>query len=149
MSSSDPEKSRASKRQKLDAEVLTDIVSGITSTSAADEDPTSRLLQRPISPPLPRRVRSTTPTPSACRARHAADIAPNTKEASYLNSKLPTVASPVQLTRIADLASAQNVDTVGLDDILGDPMIKECWNFNFLFDVDFVMSVSMVGLAHG
>jgi hypothetical protein len=22
---------------------------------------------------------------------------------------------------------------------LGDPLIKECWNFNFLFDLDFVM----------
>lgn len=49
------------------------------------------------------------------------------------------VASPFQLTKIRDLAPHQNVDTVELRDILGDPMIKECWNFNFLFDLDFVM----------
>ena len=49
------------------------------------------------------------------------------------------IASPVQLTRIRDLAPHQNVDTVQLKDILGDPLIRECWNFNFLFDIDFVM----------
>ncbi|KAI8931273.1 hypothetical protein NX059_011618 [Plenodomus lindquistii] len=49
------------------------------------------------------------------------------------------IASPVQLTRIEDMGPAENVDTVGLKDILGDPLIKECWNFNFLFDLDFVM----------
>ncbi|KAF2684493.1 phospholipase D/nuclease, partial [Lentithecium fluviatile CBS 122367] len=49
------------------------------------------------------------------------------------------VRTPFQLTRIKALAAHQNVDTVGLRDILGDPMIKECWNFNYLFDVDFVM----------
>jgi|SRR5690242_13545159 len=48
-------------------------------------------------------------------------------------------ASPFQLTRIRDLAAPQNVDTVQLKDILGNPMVKECWNFNFLFDLDFVM----------
>lgn len=33
-----------------------------------------------------------------------------------------------------------NEDTVRLRDILGDPMIRECWQFNYLFDVDFLMS---------
>jgi tyrosyl-DNA phosphodiesterase-1 len=47
--------------------------------------------------------------------------------------------SPVQLTRIRDLPASSNVDTVGLNDLLGDPLIKELWNFNFLFDLDFVM----------
>ena len=49
------------------------------------------------------------------------------------------VKAPVQLIRIEDLAPHQNVDCVGLSDILGDPMIKECWNFNYLHDIDFVM----------
>lgn len=48
-------------------------------------------------------------------------------------------ASPFQLTKIRDLAPYQNVDTVELKDILGNPLIRECWNFNFLFDLDFVM----------
>lgn len=49
------------------------------------------------------------------------------------------VSSPFQLTRIQDLGPHQNVDVVRLGDILGNPMIRECWNFNFLHDVDFVM----------
>lgn len=49
------------------------------------------------------------------------------------------VLSPFQLTKIRDLAPHQNVDTVELKDILGNPLIRECWNFNFLFDLDFVM----------
>jgi hypothetical protein len=52
------------------------------------------------------------------------------------------VPSPISLTRIAGLAAHQNVDAVGLGDLLGDPLIKECWNFNFLFDLDFVMYVN-------
>ncbi|KAF3033010.1 hypothetical protein E8E11_001788 [Didymella keratinophila] len=49
------------------------------------------------------------------------------------------VPSPFQLTKVRDLAQHQNVDTIELRDILGDPLIKECWNFNFLFDLNFVM----------
>ncbi|KAH5089408.1 hypothetical protein HBH72_229360 [Parastagonospora nodorum] len=49
------------------------------------------------------------------------------------------VSSPFQLTHIQDLGPRQNVDAVRLGDILGHPMIKECWNFNFLHDIDFVM----------
>lgn len=49
------------------------------------------------------------------------------------------ISSPIQLTRIRDLDASKNVDTVGLDDILGDPLIRECWQFNYLFDVDFLM----------
>lgn len=54
-------------------------------------------------------------------------------------SVVKNVASPFQLTKIRDLAPHQNVDTIELKDILGHPMIKDCWNFNFLFDLDFVM----------
>lgn len=49
------------------------------------------------------------------------------------------IPSPVQLTRIRDLDAAKNADTVGLEEILGDPLIRECWQFNYLFDVDFLM----------
>ncbi|KAH0258281.1 phospholipase D/nuclease, partial [Aureobasidium melanogenum] len=51
-----------------------------------------------------------------------------------------TQPSPFQLTRIRDLPASANVDTVTLSDILGDPMIKEQWQFNFLLDIDFIMS---------
>ena len=50
--------------------------------------------------------------------------------------------SPIQLTHIRDLpaSSGNNVDTVRLRDILGDPMIRECWQFNYCIDVDYLMS---------
>ena len=50
-----------------------------------------------------------------------------------------TSASPFQLTHIRDLPSSSNVDAVSLSDLLGDPLIKECWQFNYLLDVDFIM----------
>ena len=49
------------------------------------------------------------------------------------------IPSPFQLTTIQDLPPASNIDTVSLKDLLGDPLIKECWHFNFLFDVDYLM----------
>jgi tyrosyl-DNA phosphodiesterase-1 len=49
------------------------------------------------------------------------------------------VPSPFHLTRIRGLPSSSNVDTVSLKDILGDPMIKECWQFNYMFDIEFLM----------
>lgn len=52
------------------------------------------------------------------------------------------ISSPIQLTHIQGFPQQKgyNVDTVKLRDILGDPMIRECWQFNYLFDVDFLMS---------
>jgi tyrosyl-DNA phosphodiesterase 1 len=48
--------------------------------------------------------------------------------------------SPFQLTWIRDLPEASNVDAVSLRDILGDPLIAECWEFNYLHDLDFLMT---------
>ncbi|KAJ6013864.1 hypothetical protein N7540_008455 [Penicillium herquei] len=61
------------------------------------------------------------------------------KPASYRARQVP---SPFQLTHIRDLPDkdGSNDGTVKLRDILGDPMIKECWQFNYCFDVDFLMS---------
>ncbi|KUJ16796.1 tyrosyl-DNA phosphodiesterase [Mollisia scopiformis] len=47
--------------------------------------------------------------------------------------------SPFQLTWIRDLPESSNVDAVSLKDILGDPMIAECWEFNYLHNLDFLM----------
>lgn len=49
------------------------------------------------------------------------------------------IPSPIQLNRISDLPASSNVDTVSLRDLLGDPLISECWIFNYLVDVDYVM----------
>ncbi|EPS28132.1 hypothetical protein PDE_03078 [Penicillium oxalicum 114-2] len=57
-------------------------------------------------------------------------------------SDAQVISSPIQLTHIRDFPESKgyNVDTVKLRDLLGDPMIRECWQFNYLFDVDFLMS---------
>ncbi len=81
---------------------------------------------------------------------------------SFLPNKISStpitlIPSPVQLNSIRDLPTTLNIDTVSLRDILGDPLIKECWIFNFLFDVDFVMSqfdqdvrnIVQVRIVHG
>ena len=70
-------------------------------------------LDRPISPPLMRRAR---------------------KDASPV-----ILPSPFQLTKISELPDSSNVETVSLRDILGDPLIAECWEFNYLHDLDFLM----------
>lgn len=49
------------------------------------------------------------------------------------------VASPIHLTSIRDLPDANNKDALSLHDLIGDPLIKEIWNFNYLHDIDFVM----------
>lgn len=49
------------------------------------------------------------------------------------------VESPWQLTWIRDLPEDSNRDAVTLKDLLGDPLIAECWEFNFLHDINFLM----------
>ncbi|KAF1834030.1 phospholipase D/nuclease [Decorospora gaudefroyi] len=112
-------------------------------------------LGRPISPPLSRR-RSPEPKVSFASSWSFPDdvlkqILPSqsARPASNIEQTLGQgragingqrfVASPIQLTRIHGLDSGQNVDAVSLGELLSDPLIKECWNFNFLFDLEFVM----------
>ena len=82
-------------------------------TRDEDQDETGiASLSRPISPPL-KKQRQTTRR---------------------------TVRSPWQLTWIRDLPESLNRDAVTLEDLLGDPLIYECWEFNYLHDVDFLMA---------
>ncbi|KAI1470364.1 phospholipase D/nuclease [Daldinia caldariorum] len=50
------------------------------------------------------------------------------------------IPSPIRLTTIKDLPEESNTGAISLHDILGDPLIAECWEFNFMHDVDFLMS---------
>lgn len=95
-------------------------------------------LHRSITPPAFQRRHKSTSTRSTAVSEDTKVIkTPNQKQA-------PTTIhpSPIQLTHIRDLpaSSGNNVDAVRLRDILGDPMIRECWQFNFLIDVDFLMN---------
>ncbi|KAL8823534.1 MAG: hypothetical protein Q9191_005767 [Dirinaria sp. TL-2023a] len=110
---------RPRKRQRAD--------SGSTTT---DDDIVS-LSKRSISPPVSKRI-STHTSPNL----HAASALTG-EFTALINSS--TVSSPIQLNRIPSLPAASNTDTLTLKDLLGDPLISECWLFNYLFDVDFIM----------
>lgn len=94
--------------------------------------PTS--VERDISPPIRSRKTAASSSLHQPEQQSSRTVDKEPREATC-------IASPFQLTRIRDLPDEANVDTIGLSDILGDPMIKQCWNFNFLFDIHFIMSV--------
>ncbi|KAG5928306.1 hypothetical protein E4U53_002697 [Claviceps sorghi] len=56
--------------------------------------------------------------------------------------------SPWQLTWVRDLPEELNQDAVTLRDMLGDPLISECWEFNFLHDVGFLMNAFDADTRH-
>lgn len=98
-------------------------------------------LHRSITPPSPpsrsqRRSQSQSQSQS-----QSAPPQPVKSTEEEVNEKPRLIPSPFQLTHIRDLAASSdnNVDTVRLREILGDPMIRECWQFNYLHDVDFIM----------
>ena len=76
------------------------------------------------------------PAPSTSRTLEREISPPPMRRAAKGCSVIP---SPFQLTRIHDLPDSSNIDTVSLKDILGDPLIAECWEFNYLHDLDFLM----------
>ncbi|KAL5366310.1 tyrosyl-DNA phosphodiesterase-domain-containing protein [Aspergillus floccosus] len=96
-------------------------------TSTADTTSALASLRRSITPPSPRPSKRAVSSPA--KTTNAQQDTPR------------VIPSPFQLTHVRDLAesSGNNADTVRLRDILGDPMIRECWQFNYLFDVDFLM----------
>ena len=53
--------------------------------------------------------------------------------------RLNNIASPIQLNTVDELPASSNTDTISLGSILGDPLIRECWLFNYLFNTDFIM----------
>jgi tyrosyl-DNA phosphodiesterase-1 len=142
------------KRRKLNASLPEGV---IAATACQNQDVPHKGLDRPISPPPSKRKSPVVPktllTPTGGsddvpELKSALALLPANSNAEQVTARkrddrggrrINYVRSPVQLTHIEDMAPHQNVDATGLRDVLGDPMIKECWNFNFLFDIDFVM----------
>lgn len=102
------------------------------------------------------------PTKMSSKDGLAADISSNaaaTQKRPWGKTAAQITPSPVQLTHIQDFPanSPYNFDTVRLRDLLGDPMIRECWQFNYMFDVDFLMrqfdpdvrDIVQVKIVHG
>ncbi|KAL8788051.1 MAG: hypothetical protein Q9195_007465 [Heterodermia aff. obscurata] len=89
--------------------------------------------RRSISPPPRRTPRKAQPVAKPGDALPK-EVLPTSSKSGRL------IPSPIQLNNIPELPASSNVDTVSLRDILGDPLISECWLFNYLFDVDFLLS---------
>ncbi|KAK5939708.1 hypothetical protein PMZ80_008088 [Knufia obscura] len=115
-------------------------------------------LSRPISPPQSRTSNGSEAPPSNGRrtqgtSTQAADTlralptsqingsftAPTQINGRLASSTRRVIRSPFQLTRVRGLSAKDNIDSVSLHDILGDPLIKEAWIFNFCFDVNWTM----------
>ncbi|KAI5921539.1 tyrosyl-DNA phosphodiesterase-domain-containing protein [Camillea tinctor] len=58
----------------------------------------------------------------------------------YISQERVKVSSPFRLTSVKDLPPQDNLSTVELKDLLDDPNIVECWSFNYLHDVKFMMN---------
>jgi tyrosyl-DNA phosphodiesterase-1 len=145
------EDNRPAKRRKLDDNLPKE---ELAPNELQIQDSIQKGLERPISPPLSKRK---SPAPNSLIAPTwgfddmAREVPTSASPLPEAEQELPQerastkeentkyVPSPFQLTHIEDMAPYQNVDAMSLKEILGNPMIKECWNFNFLFDVDFVM----------
>ena len=71
--------------------------------------------------------------------QHDKQLAANRRDENWSFPKSTMLPSPFTLTKIRDLPPSSNVDTVSLHDILGNPLIKEAWIFNYCFDIDWMM----------
>ena len=96
-------------------------------------------LSRSISPPARRNPRAPDVMETSRLSGSFTSITQLAPTGGRNPSSVKTISSPIQLTRVQELPVSSNIDTISLKDILGDPLIKECWAFNYLFDVDFLM----------
>ncbi|KAI9821207.1 MAG: tyrosyl-DNA phosphodiesterase 1 [Pycnora praestabilis] len=113
-------------------------------SSTNDRDPITSL-ERSITPPKGNKIPRELTTESMYPTNEVMPSEPENVSMSNAHaidhSEGPKLfSSPIKLTHIRDLPSSSNVDTVGLNDIIGDPLIKECWQFNYLFNIDFLMN---------
>lgn len=106
--------------------------------ASAEGTPVS--LTHPVSPPTKKRRLATPP--------QAAKPAKPAKPAEQSSTPAHVFKSPFQLTKIRDLPPEMNRDTVTLEDILGDPLIAECWEFNYIHDIDFLMGAFDQDVRH-
>jgi tyrosyl-DNA phosphodiesterase 1 len=104
-------------------------------------------LSRGVSPPAGRQSASSRTREREMLSQDRSMMeTPNFPAATSLTQQYPAakcrvIQSPFKLTRIRDLPENANIDTISVNDILGDVMLKEVWLFDFLFDVDWVMYV--------
>jgi tyrosyl-DNA phosphodiesterase-1 len=113
-------------RKKAKVAITTNCSHGISRSTSLDA---------PISPPK-RRSTEVVKTQETVSIKNYVERKDD--EGKFKTSEI--LPSPFQLTRIRDLSPALNQGTVTLKSILCDPMISECWEFNYLHDLDFLMN---------
>lgn len=99
----------------------------VRTTSALQEGPSLTSLRASISPPSLRSAKSVANL--NVTEPQVEPITPGT-----------ILSSPIKLTRIRDLPGALNKGCLSLSKIVCDPMIAEIWEFNYMHDLDFLMS---------
>jgi tyrosyl-DNA phosphodiesterase 1 len=102
-------------------------------------------MSTPVSPPRKRRSSQGEMTGAPEPAGVDTDAAAKSQKDTDKMPSRPSLRSPFQLTAIHDLPASANVDTVTIRDVFGDPRVIECWEFNFLHDLDFLMSAFSEG----
>ena len=120
-------------------------------TSAPAKNNYTGASRRPISPPRPRKknaiIKIKTESSDLVLDATQLNVLETDHATSSTDLNVPqqfldqnVVSSPIKLSTVNGVSASDNIDTLSLRDILGDPLIKECWLFNYLFDVDFIMS---------
>lgn len=157
----DLENSRSRKRRRLSEAASIDkddSASDVCEVSAADWNPVAKKkitsetshsrLKSSISPPPKRTPEGKAYEPSTSGELNVLKVPLASKQGlspcaqdGHSSRTSCLKASPIQLSTVNGLPASSNIDTVSLGDILGDPLIKECWLFNYLFDVDFIMYI--------
>lgn len=99
---------------------------------------TPQTLSHSISPPRRRNRKQATPAEAAGSPSIQAE--PTSPKPTVTKTGNNKFRSPFQLTWVRDLPDEANTDAVTLGDILGDPLISECWDFNYLHDINFLLS---------
>ncbi|KAJ6258616.1 hypothetical protein Dda_6663 [Drechslerella dactyloides] len=103
-------------------------------------------LNRDISPPPLRRqavasndASSSTEPASDTNVPKISQTPPKSK-LDIPSSDTLIISSPFRLTRIRDFPENKNIDTITITDILGNPLIREIWSFNFMHDLEWMVS---------
>lgn len=100
----------------------------VRTADASQEGSTPISLRASISPPRPRIGRSQSNS-NGTPLQNEPEITPGS-----------LISSPFQLSRIRDSPGSLNNGCVSLGKIVCDPMIREMWQFNYMHDLDFLLS---------
>jgi tyrosyl-DNA phosphodiesterase 1 len=96
------------------------------------------LLDRPISPPAPKRPLDQTGEESEYRNK-VARVGQEDGAAIEANDDIRIVRSPIRLYTVKDLPDSENVDTITIRDVLSPTStLDEIWSFNMMTNMQFI-----------